>query len=118
MYYDIKGGGSTEGGARPGQRVAVHFAVKFRRITIATSRQGAGVTGGVPYGFQVGTPAGTPGGPFIKAFNEGIKGMGPGQFRRLLVPPEYAYGNQQVQEIPPNSMLTVDLELLSVAARA
>ena len=44
--------------------------------------------------------------------------MGPGQFRRLLVPPEYAYGNQQVQEIPPNSMLTVDLELLSVAARA
>ena len=118
MYYDIKGGGSTEGGARPGQRVAVHFDVKFRRITIATSRQGAGVTGGVPYGFQVGTPAGTPGGPFIKAFNEGIKGMGPGQFRRLLVPPEYAYGNQQVQEIPPNSMLTVDLELLSVAARA
>lgn len=118
MYYDIKGGGSTEGGARPGQRVAVHFDVKFRRITIATSRQGAGVTGGVPYGFQVGAPAGTPGGPFIKAFNEGIKGMGPGQFRRMIVPPEYAYGNQQVQEIPPNSTLTVDLELLSVAARA
>ena len=96
MYYDIKGGGSTEGGARPGQRVAVHFDVKFRRITIATSRQGAGVTGGVPYGFQVGAPAGTPGGPFIKAFNEGIKGMGPGQFRRMIVPPEYAYGNTQV----------------------
>ena len=84
---------------RPGQRVAVHFDVKFRRLTIATSRQGAGVTGGTPYGFTVGTPAGTPGGPFIKALNEGIKGMGPGQFRRLIVPPEYAYGNQQVRSV-------------------
>ena len=116
MYYDIKGGGSTEGGARPGQRVAVHFDVKFRRITIATSRQGAADRRSPAS--EVGAPAGTPGGPFIKAFNEGIKGMGPGQFERMIVPPEYAYGNTQVQEIPPNSTLTVDLELLSVAARA
>ena len=116
MYADIKGGAGAEGGVKAGQRVAVHFDVKFRRITIATSRQGAGVTGGTPYGFTVGVPAGTPGGPFIKALNEGIKGMGPGQFRRLVVPPEYAYGDTQVQEIPPNATLTVDIELLSVAA--
>lgn len=118
MYADIKGGAGAEGGVKAGQRVAVHFDVKFRRITIATSRQGAGVTGGTPYGFTVGVPAGTPGGPFIKALNEGIKGMGPGQFRRLVVPPEYAYGDTQVQEIPPNATLTVDIELLSIAARA
>ena len=43
--------------------------------------------------------------------------MGPGQFRRLIVPPEYAYGANQVQEIPPNATLTVDVELLSIAAR-
>ena len=119
MYADIKGGGGgTEGGAKDGSRVAVHFDVKFRRITVATSRQGAGVTGGTPYGFTVGVPAGTPGGPFIACLNEGIKGMGPGQFRRLIVPPEYAYGANQVQEIPPNATLTVDVELLSIAARA
>jgi|Transcript_1145 hypothetical protein len=119
MYADIKGGGGgTEGGAKDGSRVAVHFDVKFRRITVATSRQGAGVTGGTPYGFTVGVPAGTPGGPFISCLNEGIKGMGPGQFRRLIVPPEYAYGANQVQEIPPNATLTVDVELLSIAARA
>ena len=118
MYADIKDGAGAEGGVKAGQRVAVHFDVKFRRITIATSRQGAGVTGGTPYGFTVGVPAGTPGGPFIKALNEGIKGMGPGQFRRLVVPPEYAYGDTQVQEIPPNATLTVDIELLSIAARA
>ena len=118
MYADIKGGAGVEGGAKEGSRVAVHFDVKFRRITIATSRQGAGVTGGTPYGFTVGVPAGTPGGPFISCLNEGIKGMGPGQFRRLIVPPEYAYGANQVQEIPPNATLTVDVELLSIAARA
>ena len=56
MYADIKGGAGAEGGVKAGQRVAVHFDVKFRRITIATSRQGAGVTGGVPYGFTVGSP--------------------------------------------------------------
>jgi hypothetical protein len=97
MFADIQGGGGTEGGAKDGTRVAIHFDVKFRRITIATSRQGAGVTGGTPYGFTVGVPAGTPGGPFIKCLNEGIKGMSPGQFRRLIVPPEYAYGKNQVQ---------------------
>jgi FKBP-type peptidyl-prolyl cis-trans isomerase len=118
MYADIKGGAGVEGGAKDGSRVAVHFDVKFRRITVATSRQGAGVTGGTPYGFTVGVPAGTPGGPFIACLNEGIKGMGPGQFRRLIVPPEYAYGSNQVQEIPPNATLTVDVELLSIAARA
>ena len=118
MYADIKGGAGVEGGAKEGSRVAVHFDVKFRRITVATSRQGAGVTGGTPYGFTVGVPAGTPGGPFIACLNEGIKGMGPGQFRRLIVPPEYAYGANQVQEIPPNATLTVDVELLSIAARA
>jgi FKBP-type peptidyl-prolyl cis-trans isomerase len=33
----------------------------------------------------------------------------------MLVPAEYAYGNNQVQEIPPNSEVTLDLELLSIA---
>jgi len=54
MYADIKGGAGVEGGAKDGSRVAVHFDVKFRRITVATSRQGAGVTGGTPYGFTEG----------------------------------------------------------------
>lgn len=73
LYYDLKGAGGGEGGVKNGQRVAVHYDLKFRRITVGTSRQGMGVTGGTPYGFEAGRPAGTPGGPFIKAFNEGIK---------------------------------------------
>ena len=34
-----------------------------------------GVTGGVPYGFDLGTKAGSPGGPFIEGMNQGVVGM-------------------------------------------
>mmetsp|Transcript_13166 Transcript_13166/g.22282 ORF Transcript_13166/g.22282 Transcript_13166/m.22282 type:complete len:229 (-) Transcript_13166:455-1141(-) len=115
-YYDlkIKDGTENDEGANPGQRVAVHFDVKYRGLTIATSRQGAGVTGGVPYGFNVGIKPGDPGGPILAAFNEGIKGMAVGTVRTMIVPPEYGYGKSQVQEIPPNATLQLDLELLSI----
>ena len=33
----------------------------------------------------------------------------------MLIPPALAYGAQQVQEIPPNSTLEFELELLSIA---
>ena len=153
-----------------GDRVAVHYDVKWKNLTIGSSRVGAGVTGGTPYGFDVGrfggcalhatdaseandddegggrmegtrrltrTPRGgpaahahtsstampwlgmawvghRPGGPFIRALDEGVVGMGVGGQRRLIVPPKYGYGNKQVQEIPPGSTLVVDLELLSI----
>mmetsp|Transcript_27828 Transcript_27828/g.38462 ORF Transcript_27828/g.38462 Transcript_27828/m.38462 type:complete len:221 (+) Transcript_27828:149-811(+) len=114
MYYDLKGSAGTEGGVKKGQRAAVHFDVKWKGLTVATSRQGMGVTGGVPYGFEVGIDPGNPGGPFIKAFNEGVAGMQVGTVRTMIVPPEYAYGSRGVQEIPPNATLQVDLELLSI----
>jgi hypothetical protein len=47
--------------ARVGERVAIHYDVKFRNITFMTSRQGIGVTGGNPLGFDVGQPAGSAG---------------------------------------------------------
>ncbi|ABP00327.1 peptidyl-prolyl cis-trans isomerase, FKBP-type [Ostreococcus lucimarinus CCE9901] len=115
LYYDLQGASGATGGVPKGARVAVHYDLKFRSVTVGTSRQGAGVTGGTPIGFTVGQPAGEPGGPFIQAFNEGIKGMGVGTVRRMIVPPEYAYGPNEVMEIPANGTVTLDLELLSVA---
>jgi hypothetical protein len=47
--------------AKVGERVAIHYDVKFRNITFMTSRQGIGVTGGNPLGFDVGQPAGSAG---------------------------------------------------------
>lgn len=93
----------------------MNYDLKFKSLTIATSRVGMGVTGGTPYGFDVGVKPGQPGGPYVSCFNEGIKGMNVGTQRRLLCPPEYAFGNNQVQEIPPNAEILLDLELLSIA---
>ena len=58
-----------------GDRIAVHFDVKLRNLTVATSRQGSGVTGGSPYGFQVGLNPGDAGAAFIKGMDLGVLGM-------------------------------------------
>jgi hypothetical protein len=42
------------------------------------------VTGGTPYGFNVGIKPGSPGGPFIEAMNQGIVGMGVGTVRTMI----------------------------------
>ena len=42
------------------------------------------MTGGVPYGFNVGIKPGDPGGPILAAFNEGIKGMAVGTVRTMI----------------------------------
>lgn len=111
-YYDLTVGKGPE--PEVGDRIAVHFDVKLRNLTVATSRQGAGVTGGTPYGFQVGLNPGDAGAAFIKGMDYGVQGMKVGGFRRLIIPPKYAYQNRSVQEIPPNATLTLDLELLSI----
>jgi FKBP-type peptidyl-prolyl cis-trans isomerase len=72
-----------------------------------------GVTGGTPVGFNVGTKEGQPGST-LPGIDLGVRGMKVGGVRKLLVPPNLAYGNLQVGEILPNSTLTIDLELLSI----
>ncbi|GFR53057.1 hypothetical protein Agub_g15732 [Astrephomene gubernaculifera] len=109
--YDIQEGDGAE--AQVGSRVAVHYDIKWRNITFMTSRQGMGVTGGTPLGFDVGTPAGQTGGT-LPGLDYGVRGMRVGGLRRVLVPPELGYGDKQVGEIPPGSTLTLDIELLSI----
>ncbi|GAB5373152.1 hypothetical protein AAMO2058_001725700 [Amorphochlora amoebiformis] len=113
LFFDLESGGGTP--AKNGERVAIHYSLKWKGITIATSRQGAGVTGGSPYGFDVGQNPGDPGSAFIKGLDLAVVGMQVGGVRRVIVPPELAYGNRQVQEISPNSEVILDIELLSVA---
>ena len=110
--YDLTVGTGQE--VKEGDRIVVHFDVKLRNLTVATSRQGMGVTGGTPYGFEVGLKPGQAGATFLKGMDLGVVGMRSGGFRRMVVPPDLAYGNRQVQEIPPNATLTIDIELLSI----
>ena len=59
--------------------------------------------------FQIGTPN------IIQGWNQGIAGMRVGGQRRLVIPPELAYGSTgSGLKIPPNATLVFDLSLLSV----
>ena len=50
----------------------------------------------------------------IKGWTEGCVGMKVGGTRRLMIPPELAYGDADKGDIPPKSILIFDIELLEV----
>jgi len=113
-YFDVSTGDGLE--AKQGERIAVHFDCKWKGVTFITTRQGQGVTGGTPFGFDVGASESQ--GGTLKGLDLGVRGMRVGGQRRLLVPPSLAYGDKGVGEIPPNATLTIDVQLLSVKQNA
>jgi FKBP-type peptidyl-prolyl cis-trans isomerase len=62
-----------------------------------------------PFQFKLGA------GDVIRGWEEGFSGMKVGGKRRLILPPQYAYGAQQAGPIPPNSTLIFEVELLDVS---
>lgn len=88
-YFDVKVGNGALAGV--GDRVAVHYECRWRGVTFVTSRQGVGVTGGEPYGFDVGQTGNT---RALKGLDLGIRGMRVGGVRKLILKPELAYGDR------------------------
>lgn len=90
--------------ATPGATVTVHYtgALAKNGIIFQSSHDfGKPVTFGLD---QV-----------IRGWTEGVPGMKVGGMRRLTIPSEMAYGSQRAaSNIPPNSDLVFDIELLEV----
>ena len=53
-------------------------------------------------------------GSLIQGWTDGVPGMKVGGTRRLVIPPELAYGAAGRGQIPPNATLTFDIELVSI----
>ena len=62
-----------------------------------------------PFTFTVGA------GSVIKGWDEGLIGMKVGGKRLLTIPPELGYGDKDMGDIPPNSTLCFEIELLDIA---
>lgn len=92
-----------------GSSVTVHYTGwlwenEQRHKQFDSSRSGS------PFTFKLGA------GEVIEGWDEGISGMKVGGVRELIIPPEKGYGAQGAPpDIPPNSTLCFEVELLSVS---
>lgn len=65
--------------------------------------------GRAPFAFKLGA------GQVIRGWDQGVQGMKVGGQRRLVLPPDFAYGARGAgNAIPPNATLVFDVELLDV----
>ena len=80
--------------------------VNYRGKLIDGTEFDSSFTRGVPLTIQVGN--------VIKGWQEGLVLMKPGASYELYVPPELGYGSQPRPNIPANSLLIFDVDLLSV----
>ncbi|MEO2054886.1 MAG: FKBP-type peptidyl-prolyl cis-trans isomerase [Nitrospira sp.] len=94
-------------GAHPkkGQRVLVHYTGWLKN----GDKFDSSVDRGEPFEFQVGV------GQVIRGWDEGVMTMRVGGKRKLIIPPDLAYGRRGAgRSIPPDATLVFEVELLNL----
>ena len=103
QYIDIEEG--TGEAPQAGQSVVTHYTGWLEDGT----RFDSSLDRDTPLTFVIGS------GQVIAGWDEGLATMKVGGKRRLIIPPELAFGEQGAgAAIPPNATLTFDVELLEI----
>ncbi len=102
-YVDLVVGTGAE--AKPGMLVMVNYTGWL----LDGSKFDSSYDRREPFSFKLGARQ------VIKGWDEGVAGMRVGGKRKLIIPPQLAYGpGGIVGAIPPNATLTFEVELLAV----
>jgi FKBP-type peptidyl-prolyl cis-trans isomerase len=103
-YVDEQEGTGPE--AKRNDVVSVHYTGRLKDGTKFDSSHDRGE----PYKLLLGA------GKVIKGWDEGIAGMKVGGKRKLVIPPDLAYGKRGFPpKIPPDAELTFDVELVAIS---
>jgi FKBP-type peptidyl-prolyl cis-trans isomerase len=108
---DIRVGTGAE--AQTGRRVTVNYSGWLYSNTAAENKgtlfDSSLQPGRTPFSFTIGARE------VIAGWDQGVPGMRVGGLRRLVLPPELAYGAAgRAPSIPPNATLLFEVELLAV----
>jgi len=101
IVNDVAVGSGAE--VKNGQTLTVNYILSLSDGTVIQNSKDYGQ----PFSFVLGS------GQVIKGWEIGFSGMKVGGTRTIIIPPELAYGDQQVGPIPANSTLIFTVELLS-----
>ena len=95
--------------AGPGSLVTVAYT-GWLHDSSRTDAKGAQFDSNAAFTFRLGT------GAVIRGWDQGVSGMRVGGQRRLVIPPDLAYGNQSPPGsiIPPNATLVFDITMNNV----
>jgi len=94
--------------AEPGDMLTVHYVGTLSDGKVFDSS----LDRNLPFSFTLGA------GQVIRGWDEGFSGMRVGGRRRLIIAPDYGYGEFGVGTVPPNSTLFFEIELLNAETPA
>jgi FKBP-type peptidyl-prolyl cis-trans isomerase len=103
-YTVLKEGAANAPAAKAGDNVSVHYTGWLTN----GSKFDSSVDRNQPFEFPLGQ------GRVIPGWDEGVAGMKVGEKRKLVIPPELGYGSRDMGQIPPNSTLVFEVELLGI----